>query len=250
MKTNPIAHPARERGSSLLELLVAMGILMLIIGTVLDLADLAQFRHTSEQDFLSAVQMARQGVDQIMYDVHRAGYPSPFLYTATPDDPSTAPATLQRRFSVGFVGLPAQTCQTGSTCTVPNGFDLLLEGNPDPLNPIYQEQVQWVEYRLVRPTGSATGTLMRSMTPKTIGTDPIAGANLVPIVANVLNDPSNPADAIFTYSCAGATPCATPSDIRQVRINLRVQSFHADPKTRQFRQITLSGLAQRMNPVP
>src|SRR5574337_852552 len=80
---NPLTHRGRMRGSSLLEIVVAIAILMLIIGSVLELINTAQFRHTSEQDFLPALQMARSGLDQIIRDVHRAGYPSPFLYTAT-----------------------------------------------------------------------------------------------------------------------------------------------------------------------
>lgn len=231
-------------------MVIAMAILALIIGAVFELLAGVQFRHKSEEDFLPAVQMARQGVDTILRDIHRAGYPSPFLYTATPDDPSTAPASLQRGFSVGFVGRPSQGCQLGSTCAVPNGFDLLMEVNPDPLSAAYAEQVQWVEYRLVRPAGSPEGTLMRSMVPKVPGTDPQASANFVPFIDNVLNDPNNPADAIFIYSCAGATPCSTPNDLQQVRINLRVRSFDPDAKTGQYRVMTLAGLGQRMNPIP
>lgn len=238
------------RGFSLLELIVALAILSVILATIFEVINVSQVRFHSENDYLPAVQAARTGVDQIMTDIHRAGFPSPFLYTATPDNPAAAPLALQQRFSVGFVGIPSQTCQTGTTCTVPTGFDLLLETNPDPYNPAYQEQVQWVEYRLVRPAGAAAGTLMRSITPKVPGTDPLAGAQLVPFINNVLNDPANPADAIFTYSCGGVTPCATPRDIQQVRINLRVRSFRPDPQTRQFRQVTVTGLAQRMNPVP
>jgi hypothetical protein len=66
------------------------------------------------------------------------------------------------------------------------------------------------------------------------------------LIDNVLNDPANPADAVFSYPCGG---CAV-QDLQQVLINLRVQSYRRDQQTGQFRQITLVELAQRMNPKP
>ena len=242
-----INHNTHEHGATLIELIVAMGILSIVLGAMFSLVNVSQFRVTSEQDFVPVVQEARNGMDIMIRDIHRAGYPSPSLYTATPSDPSMAAAALQNRFAVGFVGLPTQICQLTISCTTPGGFDLVMETNPDANSATYKEQVQWVEYRLVRPAGKATGTLMRSMVPKVPGSDPIASAQLEPLIENVLNDPTNPADAIFTYSC-GAAACITPKDVQQVQINVRVRSYHIDMQTRQFRQATITALAQKMNP--
>lgn len=231
------------RGFSLIEVLVAMSIFLVISAAIFGLLDMAQVRNRSEADFLHGVQHARLGISQITADIHGAAFPYPYLFTATPADPSTAPTTLQSLFSVGFVGVPSQSCSIGSNCTVPTGFDLLLETNRNPLG---ATGVQWIEYRLVQPTGSPTRTLNRSVIPKAPGTNPTATAQLLPFVVNVLNDPTNPADAIFSYTCK-STPC-TPKNIQQVQINLRVRSFGPDLKTGQYRVITLSGLAQRMNP--
>lgn len=242
-----INHNSHEQGTTLIELIVAMGILSIILAAMFSLVNVSQFRVTAEQNFVPVIQEARNGVDIMIRDIHRAGYPSPSLYMATPSDPSMAPAALQSRFAVGFVGLPAQACQIAFTCTTPGGFDLVLETNPDANSAAYKEQVQWVEYRLVRPAGSATGTLMRSMVPKAPGSDPLASAQLEPMIENVLNDPTNPADAIFSYSC-GAAACVTPKDIQQVQINIRVRSYNIDMQTRQYRQATITALAQKMNP--
>ncbi|MBZ5526554.1 MAG: prepilin-type N-terminal cleavage/methylation domain-containing protein [Acidobacteriia bacterium] len=237
----------KSRGASLIELLVSMAILGTIMTTMFQLLRDSQYRVTAEQDFTPVFQEVRNSVDLIIRDIHRAGYPSPFTYAATPDDPLLAPAPLQNMFSVGLVGLPTQTCLPTVTCAVPNGFDLLLEVNPDTNSVVFKDQVQWVEYRLVRPAGSQTGTLMRSMIPKASGTDPYSTAKLTPVIENVLNDPANPADAIFTYSCAPAA-CTKTGDINQVLVNVRVRSYHRDMQTNQYRVVTVAGLAQKMNP--
>ncbi len=238
-----MANHSPARGFSLVEILLVVTISLVISAAIFGLLDVAQVRNRSEADFLHGVQHARLGVSQITADIHGAGFPYPYLFASTSADPSAAPASLQSLFSVGFVGLPSQSCAIGSTCTLPTGFDLLLETNPDPLS---ATGVQWIEYRLVRPVGSPTGTLNRSAIQKAPGTDPIATAKLVPFVVNVLNDPTNSSDAIFNYVCSG-TPC-TPKNLQQVQINLRVRSFGPDLKTGQYRVISLSGLAQRMNP--
>ena len=70
--------------------------------------------------------------------------------------------------------------------------------------------------------------------------------NWVPFVENVLNDPGVATDRIFTYDCTG---CA-PEEIKEVGISLRVRSSRPDPRTGQYREITLRGLAERKTSFP
>jgi prepilin-type N-terminal cleavage/methylation domain-containing protein len=248
IRNRPYAQQSGCKGFTLLELVIAMAMFLVVSGAVFMLLENAQLKLMSEQNIVPVLQESRVGVDLMVRDIHRSGFPSPFEFSNTPDDPSTAPAALQNLFSVGFVGQPNQSCVVGGTCLVPNGFDLLMESVPDPANP--NQQVQWIEYQLVRAAGQTSSTLMRRQVPKDVALG-FAGApaTWIPILENILNDPNNPADAIFTYPCPGAV-CPTANQLQQVQISLRVQSYRPDPRTGQYRQVSVVEVAQRMNPTP
>ncbi len=249
MRRKESVGPAR--GFSLLELLVVSLIFLIVMGTAFTLLNVAQVRHRSEQEFLDVFQNARAGVDQMERDIHQAGYPSPYSFAATPTDPLTAPAALQQRFAIPFVGRPAQTCQVGVSCTIPSGFDLLLEADINPENTLSPGQVQWIEYQLVPDGSGVTSTLMRKVAPKTPGADPTLVGTWAAFVENVLNDPTSvdPNQRVFNYQCDPPAPC-TPEKITQVNINLRVRSARPDLQTRGFRDITLRATVRRVNPYP
>jgi hypothetical protein len=71
------------------------------------------------------------------------------------------------------------------------------------------------------------------------------GANLVPYLDNVLNETQG--NPIFSYNFdAGALQY--PVNIREVNIELTVQSAQRDRQTNQFRVVTVTGQAVRFNP--
>jgi prepilin-type N-terminal cleavage/methylation domain-containing protein len=251
MTLRPEQNVASAEGFSLLELLVASVIFLIVMGTAFTLLNVAVMRHRSEQEFLDVFQNARAGVDQMERDIHQAGYPSPYSFAGTPTDPLTAPTALQQHFAIPFVGRPTQTCQVGLSCTIPSGFDLLLEADINPENPLNPGQVQWIEYRLVPDGSGVTSTLMRKVAPKTPGADPTLVGTWAPFVENVLNDPTSvdPNQGIFNYQCDPPAPC-TPAKISQVNISLRVRSPRPDLQTRGIRDITLRATVRRVNPYP
>jgi hypothetical protein len=53
---------------------------------------------------------------------------------------------------------------------------------------------------------------------------------------------------IFSYVLDDGTRAGPVTNIRTVNINLIVQSAQRDPKTNQFRTITVTGQAVRFNP--
>jgi type II secretory pathway pseudopilin PulG len=235
-------------GFTILELVIATSMFMVISAAIFLLLQNVQIKLIGEQNVVPVLQESRVAMDLILRDIHRSGFPSPFEFSATPDDPSTAPTALQNLFSVGFVGQPNQACVVGGTCVIPNGFDLLMESIPDPTNP--NQQVQWIEYQLVRDAGRNQSRLIRRQVPKDVTLGPAgAAANWMTVLENILNDPNNPADAIFTYPCPGGI-CPTANQLQQVQIKLIVQSYRPDPQTNQYRQITVEEVGQRMNPTP
>ncbi len=240
----------RGNGFTLLEMVIAMTMFMVISGAVFLLLRDAQVKVMGEQNIVPVLQESRVAMDVLVKDIHRAGFPSPFEFPASlvPSDPSTATLVNQNLFSVGFVGVPNQTCVVTGTCTVPNGFDLVMESDPDPADNV---GVQWIEYQLVRQAGQTKSTLMRSQVAKQAAVG-LAGTapNWMPILENVLNDPNNPADAIFSYPQCNTGACPTAKMLQQVQINLRIQSYKPNLQTNQYSQISVVEVAQRMNPTP
>jgi prepilin-type N-terminal cleavage/methylation domain-containing protein len=160
----------RQRGFSLIEVMLVLVIFLIVSGAVFELLNASQIRYRAERDFLESFQGARLGVEIMVRDIHNAGYPPPYTFAGnlgappTPaaypaplvgptcppagtwTDPACAPAALQTRFAMGILGLDAAgnvstTCTvdttnpTLSTCDIPNPWELVLELDIDPENP-------------------------------------------------------------------------------------------------------------------
>lgn len=261
---------ASQAGFSLVELLIVLAIFAVVSGAILGLLNLAQARYRSEQQFLDAFQGARIGVDQLVRDIHTAGYPPVNAYDTVPAnpasgwDPNGVPVTMIAVPLVGIVGTGVnQTCTVNGTCTIPNPWELVIETDQEP-----DGTVDWIYYRLAPPTGGGPlRTLYRAGSVKTctgppwvpmqcVGGNPVANTG-VPFVENVTQDPGQAPDptnnpAVFTYVCPGGTltvpGTCTAEMVQEVYIVLRVRSTLPDLQTGDPRMITLQGAARVLNP--
>jgi prepilin-type N-terminal cleavage/methylation domain-containing protein len=77
----------RQQGFSLIELLVAIGILMVLMGVVFQQIDTVQKRNREEEVKLDIFQTAREFIDQMTRDIHQAGFPNGKMYTAAGQAP-------------------------------------------------------------------------------------------------------------------------------------------------------------------
>jgi prepilin-type N-terminal cleavage/methylation domain-containing protein len=265
-----------QRGFSLLELLVALGIFLLICGAAFTLLASSQQRYQTESQVLTSFQEARLGLDQMVRDINDAGYPPPtFVRVGSPNSSVSSPFA----WSPGYPGAPCLIATGGGgSCTTatagdtaPGDFDLIIETNPNPQDA--GSTVQWIRYQL-------QGTiLMRSMVPKIAGdnpdTDTSAAGVLAPFVQNVVNNvctPQIPAcqaanpnlfpggvpQALFSYTCDTGNspqPCPlfgapnnSPANIREVFIRLIVAAPLPDATTQVPRLVMLTGRGRRVNP--
>ncbi|MBI2957098.1 MAG: prepilin-type N-terminal cleavage/methylation domain-containing protein [Acidobacteria bacterium] len=276
----------RQRGFSLLELMVVIVIFLIVSGAVIQLLNAVQIRYRSEQQFLDSFSDARRGLDLMVRDIHNAGYPPPFTYAGnqpqqptgpTPltyppgiwTDPLAADPMLQQRFALGVLGVdaagnPSTTCTVDTvnpgagTCRLPNPWDLILELDVNPED--FAAQVEWVRYTLERAPGTQTSTLRRVVAAKIPGAGvnvpaALPTANLPPFVENVVQNPTQPVNvntnpALFSYECDSVPTAVTvcrADQIRNVYIIMQVQSAQQDIRTR-LRQITLRGAATTQYP--
>ena len=221
-------------GFSLVELLVGTILFTIVTGVAFSLLVSSLFRYQGESTVTEAFQQANVALDQIVRDVHSAGYPpkSSFSTAVASNNPDW--------YALPFAwtpSYPATPCTVGSggTCTVPGPYDLIVEAD-------LGSGVQWIRYSLVGTT------LMRAVALKKPFRDPVASTSgdlMMPYLENVMNGSNSL--PMFSYLCDAGTT-GTPSDIRQVNVSLIVRSLQPDPQTKQFRTITLTGQAVRFNP--
>jgi prepilin-type N-terminal cleavage/methylation domain-containing protein len=261
----------RQRGFTLVELLVALGIFLVVTGAAFSLLGSSQKQSQSESQVLASFQEARLGLDQIVRDVNDAGYPPPtFFQSAYPNLSASSPFAWSPGYTV------PTPCQIGTggggTCSTPGDFDIIIETNPNSQDA--GSQVQWIRYQLQGTT------LMRGMAPKATSHDPAidtaAAGVLAPFVQNVINN-SSPAQIaqyqvsypgmfptgpvpIFSYTCDPGTlpvvPVACPSagaanapaKIREVIVTLIVAAPAPDATTGVPRIVQLTGRGRRVNP--
>jgi len=264
-------RPTRTRGFSLVELMTALAILLIVCGFAFELLTISMKKYHSDSQLLNTFQEARFGLDQMVRDINDSGFPSRTTIQA-----SSAPP-FQRYAAAPFAWGPAGTypnspCAIGSSCTTPNGYDLIIETDIDPQNHV--GIVEWVRYELIGTT------LYRGVVPKSNSpaTDPDAATSgsLVPYVQNVMNNPpaaqlatlqaqypamfpSGPVP-IFQYFCE-STPqpidCTStspppmtddPTHVVAVVVTLIVQAPTSDMTTGRLQLVQLKGEGRRLNP--
>jgi len=232
----------RAHGYSLIELLVATVLFTIIAGTIFSLLFSAQLRYQGDSGLTTAFQQANVAMDQITRDVHSAGYPPASSFAAGVVQNNPQLAALPFSWSPGY---PFTPCTVNGTCgAVPGDYDLMLETDFADGN-----GVQWIRYSLQGTT------LLRGVTPKIQGQDPVASTDtnvMLPYLYNVMNGPGNKSLPIFKYGfdCVNPAPPKAfqqPSNICKVSVMLIVQAAQPDPQTGQFRTITLTGEAALFN---
>jgi prepilin-type N-terminal cleavage/methylation domain-containing protein len=249
MKNTRRSKSRAGSGFSLIELMIATLLFTIIAGGVFSLLSSSQQRYAMEKDYLSSFQQANVAMDQIVRDVHSAGYPPANAFTS-----ATALAN-PGKVATPFAWSPAGAVCTVGVCTSPSAFDLVIETDLGTGNGL-----QWVRYSLQGTT------LMRGVANKVAGADPDATtlSALVPYLDNVMNNPTaaqitalqvnyptmfpgNAAVPVFTYTFDAGT-LSQPPNIREVNITLIVQAAHPDPLNQMLRVVTLTGQAMRVNP--
>ena len=216
-----------------MELLVGTILFTIVTGIAFSLLMSAQLRYQGESSVTEAFQQANVALDQIVRDVHSAGYPPMSSFSAAVANNNPKWYALPFAWTPNY---PATPCTVGGTCAVPGDYDLIVEADVG-----NGQGVQWIRYSLQGTT------LMRGAAAKVLPGDPVGSttSSLAPYLDNVMN--GNNSLAIFSYSYdAGAK--LEPSNIREVNVCLIVRSLQPDPQTKQYRTITLTGQAMRFNP--
>lgn len=270
-------RPSPQNGFSLVELMTALAILVIVCGVAFELLYISMKKYHSDSQLLNSFQEARFGLDQIVRDINDAGYPprSEFQGNVTPQ-PWTYAATP---FAWSGTIYPTSPCSIPTTCTTPNGYDLIIETDIDPQNKSATNQVEWIRYQLQGTT------LFRGIVAKdnsdTPDPDPLtSGPELVPYIQNVMNRPS-PAQLaalkaaypsmfpggqpvpLFQYYCEstpqpvrcdGSTPSLPPPTypdprhVVSVVVTLIVEAPSSDLQTGRPLVVQLQGIGRRLNP--
>jgi prepilin-type N-terminal cleavage/methylation domain-containing protein len=222
----------RQKGFSLIEMMVVVLILGIISAGLFAQIDGAQQRAFSEQIKLDNFQEARDFVDQFFRDVNQIGYPnSRMIDTTAAWSPALAsPLINDNRLAIGLVRIDAN--------------EIRFEGdmNGDGV-------VQSVIY-MVNGSGSCTLCLQRSQVDKA-SASPLTGqtTNWGTEVNDVISNP------IFSYFKADGTQVTTlPVDlstaggpqtlasIKTIQVSLLIRNNTVlDPKTRQPIETTFQG---------
>src|SRR5258708_16759794 len=165
----------RQRGFSLIEMMVAVAIFVIITGAAFSLLDDSQRRYTSEAQLLDSFQAARFGYDQMSLDIHSAGFPPQNAFTAGLT-PANANLVAQTPFawSPGYAaGLPGAPCAVPCGIT-PGPFDLIIEaaipnavagGCAGPGPGVATVPVVWIRYQLAGTTLSRAAGCKRAGGP-------------------------------------------------------------------------------------
>lgn len=262
----------QQAGFTLIELLTALGIFLIVCGAAFTLLASSQQRARTESQVLTSFQEARLALDQIVRDVNDAGYPPPSYSDGVPAHFASTPFAWSPNYTI------PSPCTIGISCITPADMDIIIETNPNPLDPSCAPNcpVQWIRYQL----DTTTSTLMRGIAPKQTSSDPAVetAANFAPLVQNVVNNASaaqiaqyqaiypgmfpggNPVP-IFSYTCdrpsapgAQVVSCPLavadniPANIRDVMVTLIVAAPLPDATTGQPRLVQLVGRGRRVNP--
>jgi len=235
MRSNRQPAPFRAHGFSLVEVLVSMVILVVVIGAVFEQIDTMHKKSASEAIKLDMGQQAREFVDQMVHDLHMAGYPNASMYA-----PGTADST---RIAMGLVSVsPTSIIMEGDVDNDGNVESVQINYVPadtnDPSCPCIRRSsvIKVPGDSLSQPTAANYTETQHVFPPGTgdgqAGEDLFAfydgNGNLVPVGSGV--------DIVSNQ--------ALISSINTVKVNLTLLTNIPDPASGGFMRTSLSGTAR------
>ncbi len=194
MTTHTMRRRTWQRGFSLLEMITVVAILTLVMGVVFKQVITVQQRYRGEETKLDIAQESREFLDQMVRDLHQAGYPTAWIYAAGTVAAGGAglasPAVNDPRVGAGLVSYSYN--------------DIWFEGDVDG-----DGVVDVVEYKLNAPGGTCPCSIQRRQTTK-IGVDlPLnrTGSSFATELQDVINSGgSGGAKTNGAYGISGAGP--------------------------------------------
>ena len=210
----------KQRGFTLVEMLISLLILGIVTGAVFSQMSTAQQRMATEQTKVDDFQQARDFVDQFFRDVNQIGDPNIRLFDTTAIV-FAAPAITDSRLAVGLVKIDNNAIE--------------FEGSVNGIG-----TVQSVQY-MINGSGTCPLCLQRSQVDKVNGNPWGQGTNWGTEVNDVQSNP------IFRYydtngNLIGGLPvdistvagAQTIANVKTIMLSLRIQNpTIIDPKTRQ-----------------
>lgn len=274
--TNPSQYKrsANPRGFSLVEMMVAMVVLLLVIGGVLQLLSQSQQRYVSTANVEDSTAMAREAVDLMAREIRLAGYPPPNSYPTGAIMPGTNEQYVATAggflafdpngYAVQFEADAEAPAACGSTMELTDSDCASNTGVVSQID--YQLQIPTIGVPAgcmgLTPNAALTSvTLMRSQLPKDPSGTPRnpAPADFVPFVNDVANceagipiftpcPPAAPAGGCPDLSGQRPSTLPAPANTRVVLIRLQVQTRNPDPQTGQFQIVEFYSVAEKVNP--
>lgn len=247
MREHSNGHCRKTLGFTLIEMLLALGILGIVMSVVVAAVIQMQQRQSAEYAKVDTVQESRDFIDQMVRDIHTVGYPPGRVLDTNPT-------------CVGNINVSCGLVFFSST-------QIEYEGDLDGMNNVYHVWLQLVP----GPSGGCPCILRRGVLTKTQYL-----ANVVPDyfteVNGVLNSGNGAGAASYainlpgpgSYSTYGATDvfdafdvnanpvasCPDPltcSGVRSVRITVNVTPTYADPRTKVFPVLSITSRARLNN---
>jgi prepilin-type N-terminal cleavage/methylation domain-containing protein len=214
-------------GFSLIELMVVVALMSVLMWAVLSQISLVQQRTRTEQVKVDIFQESREFADQLVRDLHQAGYPGSRMFDTSGWSPAvSSPASSDSRLATGIIKIEPS--------------ELEFEGDVDG-----DGYVHVVDY-VLQSTGNNCPCLQRSDVLKSSGTTVLSND-----VQNVENAGTS-ADPIFlAYTAAGSSVTAADmttgagqislATVKTVQFILKVKAPIVDSRTGQAPESTLSG---------
>jgi prepilin-type N-terminal cleavage/methylation domain-containing protein len=208
----PIRNEARQRGFTLLELLIVLLVFTFIVGGILNVLGKSQSRYQFEQDVAEMQQTGRNCIDIMEREIRLAGFPKASYY----DSNLNWTASNSNRVAQGFISIGASS-MTFETDVDEDGI------------------VDVVQYSY----DSTAATLRRSAVDKPSGGGtPTASPQ---ILAN------NVTAVSFTYLDSAGSTTTDPASVQRVQISFNLTTSTVNRENRRARTLTMQTVATIRN---
>lgn len=219
-------YTVRQRGFSLVELLASLAILSIVMGVVIDGVATMQKRNAVEVNKVDLTQQAREFMDQIVNDIHQAGFPGLNMFDPTTVNSVCTTTPADDNVACGLVQVTSTTLQFEGDVDGTGVSEVFIELSP----------------------GACPCTLRRGTLSKAsymLGNTPAFYTQ----VDNVMNT------SVFTAYQSDGTQLTLPANsttgnlknIAAIGITLYVKSSQPDLQTGQYPTVTMVGSAKITN---